>query len=468
MIQITIGSYSFAMKYLFKRSNRNTYYYKRRVPKELTPHYPKPFIEISLKQNDKVLAAIQCEEQHKIIEQQFKRLRQGLPKDQILSNYQSAIKHLEDFDLAPHDAHTINDGAEHAKDRFYEGIDEAIRRQTTSDAYSAIQANETAFPLHLLSNEQRSALAIIQGKFRLTASQYPDEYLRLKGYADNRRKRNESLSAINSLIDCCGDRAPAEYSRSDLNKYIKDSLVSKKTQTVERQLGSIAAMFNSVALEMDISIDRQHPFSKMKIPNLGHDAKDKKEFTDNQIHILRDMPLSKTPQITYLIQLMLDTGMRVSECCGLMVKDIKLETQTPYLALYRNNVRDLKTKNSQRLIPLVGSSLSAMQQAVKDASGDYIFSRYVDEAHGKVKNDNASAACKKRLIALLGEGAPTSHCFRHTLQTRLRNVECPKELRNELGGWARDISDRYGSPSDLKIKASYISATLVAAHRGDS
>jgi integrase len=57
-----------------------------------------------------------------------------------------------------------------------------------------------------------------------------------------------------------------------------------------------------------------------------------------------------------------------------------------------------------------------------------------------IKNDNASAACKKRLIALLGKDAPTSHGFRHTLQTRLRNVECPKQIRDELSGWAKDIN----------------------------
>jgi len=106
-----------------------------------------------------------------------------------------------------------------------------------------------------------------------------------------------------------------------------------------------------------------------------------------------------------------------------------------------------------------------MQEAVDRASGDFIFPRYVDESSGSIKNNNASAACKKRLIALLGKDTPTSYGFRHTLQTRLRNVECPKELRNELGGWAKDISDRYGSPSDLKIKAGYLSATLAAEHR---
>ena len=246
-----------------------------------------------------------------------------------------------------------------------------------------------------------------------------------------------------------------------MNNYVQESLLTKKTATVQRQLKAIAAMFNLVSLEMDITLDRQHSVTKVKIPNLGNDAKDRKEFSADQIQIIRDMPLSKTPEITHLIQLMLDTGMRISECCGLMVKDIKLEAETPYLEIYRNNVRELKTKNSRRLIPLVGSSLSAMQEAVERASGDFIFPRYVDVANGSIKNDNASAACKKRLIALLGKDTPTSHGFRHTLPTRLRNVECPKELRDELGGWAKDISDRYGSPSDLRIKAEYIYKTLI-------
>jgi integrase len=268
---------------------------------------------------------------------------------------------------------------------------------------------------------------------------------------------NESYSAINSLIACCGDRAPSEYSRLDLNNYIKESLLTKKTATVQRQLKAIAAMFNLVSLEMDITLDRQHSFTKVKIPNLGNDAKDRKEFSADQIQIIRDMPRSKTPEITHLIQLMLDTGMRISECCGLMVKDIKLEAETPYLEIYRNNVRDLKTKNSRRLIPLVGSSLSAMQEAVDRVSGNFIFARYVDEANGAIKNNSANAACNKRLRARLGKDSPTCHSFRHTMQTRLRNAECPKELRNELGGWAKDVSDRYGSPADLRLKANYIS-----------
>ena len=331
MIQITLGSYIIVMNYLFKRSNRNTYYYRRRVPKDLQAHYPKPFIDISLRQNDQTLAAVLCEDQHKIVEQQFKRLRQGLPKDQVLTNYEGALKYLENFNLTPQDM--SNPDAEHARDHLYDTIEEAIRQQVKPDMYGAIQTKEATFPHHLLNDEQRSALAIVQGKFRLTASQYPAEYLRLTGKTENRRNVNECNNAINSLIKCCGDKEPSEYSRSDLNAYIKVSGATKKTATILRQLKTIASMFNLVALEMDITVDRNHPFRNFKIPNLGDDAKDREDFSDEQIQRIRDMPLSKMHEITHLIHLMLDTGMRVKECCGLMVKDIKLEAETPYLCL---------------------------------------------------------------------------------------------------------------------------------------
>ena len=75
MIQFAIGTYNISMKYLFKRSNRNTYYYRRRVPADLAEQYPKPFIEISLKQNNQTDAAAVYQDKHRLVEEQFKRLR---------------------------------------------------------------------------------------------------------------------------------------------------------------------------------------------------------------------------------------------------------------------------------------------------------------------------------------------------------------------------------------------------------
>ncbi len=100
IIQALFGLYTISMKYLFKRSNRNTYYYKRRVLKDLQSHYPKPFIEISLKKNDKSITAELCEIQHKKIEKEFARLRRELPKEQVISDYQKTLNKLNEYNLS--------------------------------------------------------------------------------------------------------------------------------------------------------------------------------------------------------------------------------------------------------------------------------------------------------------------------------------------------------------------------------
>ena len=137
MLKINVGSYSFSMKSLFKRSSRNTYYYKRRVPTDLKEHYPKPFIEISLRQTDRSVAAAICQEAHLLIEEQFKRLRQGLPRDQVISNYQTAAAPLKKHGLTESDAEATGDGADEAKESFLDNIDDTIRSKSTDAEYAA-------------------------------------------------------------------------------------------------------------------------------------------------------------------------------------------------------------------------------------------------------------------------------------------------------------------------------------------
>ena len=103
-MQINLGAFTVYMKYLFKRSNRKTYYYRRRVPEDLLRHYDKSYIEVSLKQTDKLLASKVCEKFHQQIEKEFRRLRMGLSKQEERSNFEAAVNHLKLFNLTPEDA----------------------------------------------------------------------------------------------------------------------------------------------------------------------------------------------------------------------------------------------------------------------------------------------------------------------------------------------------------------------------
>ena len=83
----------------------------------------------------------------------------------------------------------------------------------------------------------------------------------------------------------------------------------------------------------------------------------------------------------------------------------------------------------------------------------------------QTKNTPAANTMNKAITGYLGAGAPTSHSFRHTMQTRLREVGCPEHLRNELGGWSKTVSESYGSTADLKNKSEYLQKAVTTPFR---
>ena len=59
----------------------------------------------------------------------------------------------------------------------------------------------------------------------------------------------------------------------------------------------------------------------------------------------------------WLLALISDTGMRLSEATGLARDDIVLDAHIPHVNVRSHPWRRLKTKGSERLVPLVGASL---------------------------------------------------------------------------------------------------------------
>ncbi|SHN91538.1 hypothetical protein BHECKSOX_1879 [Bathymodiolus heckerae thiotrophic gill symbiont] len=179
--------------------------------------------------------------------------------------------------------------------------------------------------------------------------------------------------AVKLFTDKFGDRPPHEYSRSDINELIRYRLYSSiATGTIERNFNALNAMINKVNTEYEI--DEVHRFSKPNIPKKGEDKKERKDFSIEQIALLR-LKLSKTAGVAdTLVKIMLDTGMRVSEVVGLASNDVFLDVDTPYIVLHKSTFRRLKTKSSERVIPLVGSALEAIK--LLDLSGEWLSPDY--------------------------------------------------------------------------------------------
>ena len=81
-------------------------------------------------------------------------------------------------------------------------------------------------------------------------------------------------------------------------------------------------------------------------------------------------------------------------------------------------------------------------------------SRYVRT--GKCKADHASAALGKWLKKDFN--GLTAHCLRHTFKDRLRAVECPLEIIDQIGGWSSisSIGSSYWMGYELKTIKKYL------------
>jgi integrase len=288
-------------------------------------------------------------------------------------------------------------------------------------------------------------------------SQYPDFYVNQKQLGSDSEQAKRVKRDINDLTKFLGDREPHEYSKLEIGKYIRHRLLKVSTGTVSRNFKSINAVVNYVYEEQEI--DYKHRFRKPKIPNKGEDKKERQDFTPEQLAEIREAIKGTDNPREQIMGLLIDTGMRVSEAVGLASEDVRLNCPRPHINLNKNTFRRLKTKNSVRYIPLVGTSLEVAKSL--DLSGEWLFPSYLDREKNEFKGTSASNAINKRIRKILGsKDVPTSHSFRHTIATRLRQAQCPASLREEIGGWRSTDPDQYGQLSDIKIKADYLEASI--------
>src|SRR5210317_1488690 len=265
-------------------------------------------------------------------------------------------------------------------------------------------------------------------------SEMAEEYLALREI-----DRAPPRSALSTFISLAGDRDVGTYTREDAKLFVHHlQLKGNKTATIRRRINSLSAILNYAYAELDL--DKRNPFTRLIIRNEGQDAQTRGTFTNEQLKDGYDEGIASGSQVKLLMPLLGETGCRLAEIVGLELKDIDMANELIHIR--PNSIRRLKNKNSERTLPLVGYAKTAMEQALKNSDEKYLFPRYVRA--GKCKADHASAALGKWLKNDFN--GHTAHCLRHTFRDRLRAVECPLELIDQIGGWSsiQSIGSGYG------------------------
>jgi integrase len=266
-------------------------------------------------------------------------------------------------------------------------------------------------------------------------------YLRLKG---NHRPATFEAAVRRScgyLIDSCGMKNLDEYVRSDATQF-RDYLFAKGLNgaSVARIFGTVRAVINLAISEFGLSI--VNPFSNVYFDK-SQGVKKRIPVKPGDIEKVQQECYKADDEKRWLIALIADTGIRLGEGAGLLRSDFVEQDGILCVNITPHPWRSLKTSSSKRLLPLVGSSRWAAERILAQSTDSrFAFPNYND---GERTNANsASAALNKWLKSKIGRGY-TIHSFRHSMRDRLRAVECPSEIIDQIGGWlTHGVGNSYG------------------------
>jgi integrase len=267
-------------------------------------------------------------------------------------------------------------------------------------------------------------------------------YLRLKGQNKPPAFEGTLKRGCGYLIDSCGMKDLEAYTRSDATKF-RDYLFAKglNGSSVARIFGTVRAVINLAISEFGLSI--VNSFSNFYFDQ-SQGVKKRIPVKPEDIKKVQQECYKADDKKRWLIALIADTGIRLGEGAGLLRSDFVEHDGILCVNIRPHPWRSLKTSRSERMVPLVGSSKWAAERILAQSTDSrFAFPNYND---GQRTNANsASAALNKWLKSKIRRGY-TIHSFRHSMRDRLREVECPSEIIDQIGGWLTyGVGNRYGN-----------------------
>jgi len=275
-----------------------------------------------------------------------------------------------------------------------------------------------------------------------------DLYLRLKGVGKDKVFFRTANRNIKYVIKVLGNKSLKSYSSSDGGKF-RDWLLDNdmSMNTVKRVFSSVRSIINISISEL--GLDCTNGFAKTYFPN-DNSTEVRKPLPLDIIKLVQKLCVEKDDEMRWILALVSDTGMRLGEAVGLLKEDIICNDNISHIHLKPRPWRSLKTKGSERCIPLVGASLWASKRILENNNDSiYAFPRYtsVDNCN----TNSASAALNKWLKEQLTDDY-VIHGFRHSMRDRLRAVECPSDIIDRIGGWkTAGVGQSYGTGYPLEV-----------------
>ena len=278
-------------------------------------------------------------------------------------------------------------------------------------------------------------------------------YLRLKGHDRPVTFHRAAERSCGYVIDVCGDKDITSYSKADANAF-RDSLIDRGLagSSITRVFGTVRSVINFAASE--VGVDMTNPFGRVYYDRKAG-VEGRAPLSVEAIRTMQAECRNLDDDLRWLVALVSDTGMRLAEATGLLKSDLKIDDPTPHVVIQEHPWRRLKTAGSSRKVPLVGASLWAARRVLEsNEDSPYAFPRY---NKAETTNANSASAALNKWIKTQTEEKGTMHSFRHSMRDRLRAVECPADIVDQIGGWQTEgVGHSYGSGYPLEVLAKWM------------
>ena len=429
--------------YLKRTSDRGNYSYRRAVPGDCRSHWGKREHKVSLKTKSHPEALRRAAKVNTDFEQRVARIRilsagKPLPTDKLLQEAKEIVKkegiHPQQIPYTKLEADIFFNKKDAWAEQYLDvgsGLweDEAFMRGPYTVAYDILKGRQTPSLIPTLGEATTTYLKINAEKTQRNQHNQLKHEQRVRRAVDQLGQPDEIITDFN--------RFRARQHRETL----KTQNPTWANNTLDRAITILSAIFASAILEYELTM--ANPWLGLTT-SLGVTDTSTSEDRENKRRSFTSEELGRyTHALTHLNQeaqiigqIMIQTGCRTMEAGGMLVKDLKLDTNVPHIQIKFNRFRKLKTQNSFRDVPLVGIALDLVRDyhAKLDATSpdDPLFPRYGRDGGMDAISALLNGVIRRRL--LVSDKNLVAYSTRHTMKDKLRALRTPEDIQHRILG----------------------------------
>lgn len=418
---LAITSNEFVMnnenKYLSQRSG--VYYFARRTPQKLKAIDSRNVIRQSLKTTDIHIARKKRDEMILSTNKYWQSLSYGQSNNASTNFFDMVMERTR--------LHNID----------YIRANEFNSRSEIAELVTRISALESCNTSH--DHVDVDALLGLAEKPKIIVSKMFEIYINRIAIQDQENKTKDQVRvwkkaktrAIENFINLCGDIPVSHITRKHAINFFdwwmkrvtgQDGTIMKPG-TAQKDIGNLKKIYSEYYKYYGDE-DRKNPFRNLRFKDV--DIEKHPAFSHADIKSIFNSPkmLNLNFEARMILLICADTGCRPSEICGLEKSNIHLDVEHPYIEIKDMPGRKLKTRSSNRTVPLIGVALHAMKQ-IPNGPVKYKFGE-----------TQLSATTNKflRRNKFLPTPKHSLYSFRHAIMDRMEEADIEDEFRRRLLG----------------------------------